>query len=114
LDAETPEAREQAARLLPGLLAADLPWIVMGDLNEPPAGPVLAVLRDAGFTEPLQNLPCGAAGQGTYHGFSGSAHGRRMDYVLLRGQWQVEGAEILRETGPLASDHWPVRVRLVF
>jgi endonuclease/exonuclease/phosphatase family metal-dependent hydrolase len=82
-----------------------VPWVLLGDLNAGPDSPTLRRLEDAGFRSAL---PPEAGG--TAHQFTGTLDGPRIDHVLVRGAWVVDGARILhvRPGGRPASDHWPV------
>jgi endonuclease/exonuclease/phosphatase family metal-dependent hydrolase len=80
----------RARRAQIGALAAltkrvDRPVVVMGDLNEPPAG--LGPLLDAGLTGPPRTL---------------LGPGRRIDHILAGPGLRITGFEVLRTR---ASDH---------
>lgn len=105
LDQRHDANRIRSVELLLGWLDPALPWVVLGDLNAEPASAPLRRLEAGGLTSVL---PPSAGG--TAHAFTGRIDGRRIDHVLVRGAWQVEGAAILhpRPGGRLPSDHWPV------
>lgn len=105
LDQRHEANRLRSSDLLLGWLEAALPWVVLGDLNAHPGSPPLRRLEAGGLASVL---PEGAGG--TFHGFTGRTDGSRIDHVLVRGPWEVAGAQILhlRPGGRLPSDHWPV------
>jgi endonuclease/exonuclease/phosphatase family metal-dependent hydrolase len=100
-------AREEAARLLVDWLIAapEVPWVVLGDLNDVPGSPPTATLAEAGFTDALP-----AAAGGTEHAFTGAFDRKRIDYVFAGPGVRVTSAGIsnLRPGDRLPSDHWPV------
>ena len=55
-----------------------------------------------------------AAGEGTYHGFSGTRDGEKIDFILFARNtnfvWRILSADIIRsaEGGRYPSDHFPV------
>ncbi len=97
--------RARSVELLLGWLDEALPWVVLGDLNAGPDSAPVRLLGSAGFRSAL---PPGAGG--TSHAFGGRRDGPRIDHILVRGPWEVEGATVthLRPGGRLPSDHWPV------
>ena len=105
LDQRHEANRVRSAELLLDWLDDALPWVVLGDLNAPPGSPPLRRLGAGGFVDVL---PADAGG--TAHAFTGRTDGARIDHILVRGPWQVDGAQIrhLRPGGRLPSDHWPV------
>lgn len=111
-DHRGPVARERSAGLIAEWLSQepDRPWVVLGDLNEPPGSPALRLLADAGYTDAL---PPDAGG--TEHAFTGAIDRTRIDYVLTGAGVRVSAAWIGhdRPQGRLPSDHWPVLADLV-
>lgn len=93
--------------------APTLPTIVTGDFNAKPQSPCLEAFTDpdAGFTSAV--APPYPA---TAHGFTGSAHGEAIDWILYRGGIGVEKAEVIgsRYQGRYPSDHFPVLARFCF
>lgn len=53
-------------------------------------------------------------GDGTFHGFTGTRDGERIDWILVSERWRVVGARIdhLAFNGQYPSDHFPVIVAL--
>jgi endonuclease/exonuclease/phosphatase family metal-dependent hydrolase len=76
------------------------PVLLGGDLNDTPAGAVLAMLRDAGWTDAW--VGCGA-GEGRT--FPSDAPDRRIDYLILPPTLRCDSAAVLDSR---ASDHRPV------
>jgi endonuclease/exonuclease/phosphatase family metal-dependent hydrolase len=105
-------AREGSAALIADWLdqERELPWVVLGDLNDVPDSPPLRVLADAKYTDALRP----DAG-GTEHAFTGATDRTRIDYVLAGPGVRVAAAWIShdRPQGRLPSDHWPVLADLV-
>jgi endonuclease/exonuclease/phosphatase family metal-dependent hydrolase len=105
-------ARERSAGLIAEWLGQEreLPWVVLGDLNEQPGSARLRLLADAGYTDAL---PKDAGG--TEHAFTGATDRTRIDYVLTGPGIRVSAAWIShdRPQGRLPSDHWPVLADLV-
>lgn len=104
LDERHPHNRERSAELLLTWLDPTLPWIVVGDFNEPPTGRVLEVMATAGFRSALP-----ADAPGTAHDFTGREDGPRIDHILIGREWEVLSAGVqVDHTSRLPSDHWPV------
>ena len=105
LDQRHEANRLQSVALLLGWLVEALPWVVLGDLNARPGSPTLRRLDAGGLASALPE-----GDDGTFNGFTGRTDGPRIDHVLVRGPWEVAGAQILhsRPGGRLPSDHWPV------
>jgi endonuclease/exonuclease/phosphatase family metal-dependent hydrolase len=119
LDHESQPARERGAGLILeriGLLAGGLPVLVLGDFNAGEDNPALAPFRAAGFVDTYRVIDPDTTGDGTFGEFRGDSTGPKIDYILARGGWIVETADILRRRSGTRdpSDHFPVvaRVRL--
>lgn len=106
------------ARLMSATLIADwvearqkargpLPVVLMGDLNDEEESPALVALKRAGFRDTLEEKHPGMKPSGTFHGFKGGRDGRRIDYVLVSSEWQVDQAWIdwTEEGTHFPSDH---------
>lgn len=95
-----PQARALAGHL--DTLAG--PWIVLGDFNDLPGSPTLALFRER--AEEAAKPPGAGA---TY---PASAPEREIDYIFAapRAAWVVGVAEVIPEA--VASDHRPVRALL--
>lgn len=108
---EQAEARLRSAELLRDrAMEGAGPVFLTGDFNSPAGGPVHTVLtqrfRDA-WVEAGERL----GPEDTMHGFTGfAAPGRRIDWVLFRGEVRVSRVETITDSvgGRYPSDHFPV------
>jgi endonuclease/exonuclease/phosphatase family metal-dependent hydrolase len=100
---EQAEARLQAARLIHERAAGERVFVT-GDFNNPAPGPVYDYL-----TQHFKDSWKGDS-PGTFHGFTGVPTGRRIDWILYRGQVAVESCQAITEpiNGRYPSDHFPV------
>ncbi len=116
------EAREHGANVirhhLDGL-PADLPVIVMGDLNVNEDNAAYQVVLGADAERPLHDafrtvFPVRGIQEGTFNAFSGASFGARIDHVLHTDAWTATSAAIIRTAfdDRYASDHYPVTVSL--
>lgn len=117
LDHESQSARERGAALIAERIARfgpELPVLVLGDFNAGEDNAALGRLRTAGFVDTYRAIDPDPAGDGTFGGFAGDSSGAKIDYILARGDWVVESADILRRRGGTRdpSDHFPVVARL--
>ena len=120
-DHKVQEAREKSAALLRARiekLKTDLPVIVTGDFNAA-AGTNKAykILTDEKFLTDtwLVATERKNEGIGTFNGFSKAVPGGpRIDWILTRGNFSVESAEIVAfsKDGQFPSDHFPVVAKL--
>lgn len=103
LDHESSASRVRAAEFL----AARLPGaLLMGDFNEAPGGPVHRAFAAAGWNDPGEGAPRGAA---TFHGFGKAREASRIDWILAPAPWRVASHRVDVREGPAwASDHHPV------
>jgi len=120
LDHRSPETRRAQAAAVLGFAQQLVPALILGDLNETPAGPALRLLLGNGLNDALAGLPAEGARAATYHGFTGALAGRRIDHILISSHWEVERAEVVRgprvssagsdsfPPGSFPSDHWPI------
>ena len=113
LDHESQPARERGAGLIAERIeriAHGLPVLVLGDFNAGEDNPALARFRAAGFADTYRVIDPDPAGDGTFSAFLGDSTGDKIDYILARGGWVVDAADILRRrTGDRdPSDHFPV------
>jgi endonuclease/exonuclease/phosphatase family metal-dependent hydrolase len=113
LDHESQAARERGAGLIIeriGQYAPGVPVLVLGDLNVGEDNPALGRFLAAGFVDTYRVIDPDSAGDGTFSGFRGDSTGAKIDYILARGEWVVEAADILRRRGGTRdpSDHFPV------
>lgn len=123
-DHQSARARELSARLLRQRIVGRVPQdpvIVTGDMNaDESEAPVRILKGDAGdgqlrlLDTYRVKMPAGPAG--TFHGFTGTDDGRKIDYVLCSPDFEVRDAAIIRyHRGPrYPSDHFPVSATLRF
>lgn len=111
LDHRRADNRRRSVEQLVSWLDADVPCVVVGDLNaswrrEPE---LFSELTDAGFTDALAS----DAG-GTFHGFRGGVDHPRIDHIFVSDQWEVVDSAVVADdrTRRFPSDHWPVVARL--
>lgn len=107
------EARLNSAKLIAERIAklpAGTPLILTGDFNTPavesdPYKALAGNLKDAWLTAARK-----IGQEGTWSGFKGDTTGRRIDWILYRGPFQVLEAETVtyNEAGRYPSDHYPV------
>lgn len=109
------EARVNGARLVASRASAcGLPSMIVGDLNAAEDSAAMGALRSAGFADTYRAVhPDRAAG--TFHGFTGSALGGKIDYVLADSSWTVHHASVVTwsRDGRWPSDHFPVTADVV-
>ena len=93
-----------------------LPTILMGDLNACPDSRPIRVLSENLHEYPDVHLTNiwqfvkNAGDSGTYHGFKGRIKGRRIDYIFVSDEFEVEEAYVDRTNfdGRYPSDHYPL------
>lgn len=110
------EFRQQAiAQLADWLAATPLPWIVMGDFNCSIDEPDMQSLWSAGYCDALHEIPARGEGAASFHTFTGTCDGYRIDHILMPNSWASTNATIHfdRPFDKLPSDHWPVSVTLL-
>lgn len=114
------EARKQSAKLMrqqADQLGKGCDVVLTGDFN---AGEDSDPYREL-FTRAPQSTvfldtyatlrPANEPGEGTFSGFqSSNVQGARIDWIAVRGQWQVEETAIVRAeiNGRTPSDHFPI------
>ena len=111
------EARRRASEMIVAHAEGLERVIVMGDLNAKAKDPPLRAYWDADFSSAVETILPDET-RGTFNGFrdeTGGGRGRRIDFVLLRGALQAEGAAILggRVQGLFPSDHDAVTASVV-
>lgn len=123
-DHRGPVARSRSASLIRRLaseLGADCDIVLTGDFNaavdsEPYRELVTAEPAETRFIDTYAVAPPeDDAGQATFSGFRPSVvEGNRIDWILVRGDWQVVSAAIDRTArdGRTPSDHYPVQAIL--
>ena len=104
------EVQVRSAELLLEVLgefAPGLTTLIMGDFNTNPQSPCRKAFEQGGFKDPFDKRF-----GGTHHGFTGKDDGRRIDWILYRGEIGPVKAtrKIIREKfcGIYPSDHFPV------
>lgn len=119
LDHQSQAAREYGAQLLrqdfeKRRAEAQVPVVVMGDMNCPSSNPAMQLLGD-GLTSAQEwararDIWVGAS----FHGFRGTIAGEPIDHIYVSGEWGMEGYEIMtgQVDGRYPSDHYPVVVEL--
>lgn len=121
LDHEVPLAREKGAQLIRDRVAGlrdGLPVLLVGDFNAAAgASPVYEILTRDGFFVDTWDLAKAREGEGlgTFNGFERMpVGGPRIDWILVRGQAEVDRVEIAawQRDGRFPSDHFPVAARL--
>jgi endonuclease/exonuclease/phosphatase family metal-dependent hydrolase len=86
---------KQIAALGDIVAATQLPRVLVGDFNVPPAAEEIRMLLSHGHLR--------LAGEGKEPTFPMTR--QRLDYIFCDAQWEVESSEVIRR-GP--SDHWPI------
>lgn len=109
-------AREQAARLLAGRIAAgpkDMPVILTGDFNTVDSSAAHRVLT-AALADAWMSRPDHAGPSFTFHDFTGKGD-RRIDWIMTRGFAVERIATVDAHRGAVyPSDHYPVVARMRF
>ena len=98
------------------------PWIAMGDLNAGESNPAVLHLKGRDGQAPVQLVDTFRARHpdakdcGTFHEFTGSTAGDKIDYVFAPAGVKVLKAGILRDNreGRYPSDHFPVVADVAF
>ncbi|MEY2399431.1 MAG: hypothetical protein QOJ00_2605 [Actinomycetota bacterium] len=105
LDQRSSKLRRRSVTQLLEWLDLAQPQVIVGDFNAAPDDALFDTLADARFRNAFPpNAP------GTFHGFTGTAHGPPIDFILVNEHVEVVDARVVvREPGArLASDHWPL------
>ena len=109
LDHQSAQSRLMSVRQLAKKLdTEDHTWFVIGDFNCTPDSEPVAVLREMGFTDAVDE----DTDVGTFHGFTGESDGRRIDLILMPERCEAVETEVIRihgDEGVWPSDHYPVR-----
>lgn len=123
-DHQSQPSREQSARLLADRARAvepKVPVLITGDFNAAAGqNPAYDLLVHAGAMTDTWTAAPRREGEGvnTFNGFARTpiAGGRRIDWVLCRGDFVVEKAAVVlfQKDGRFASDHCPVAAWLRF
>lgn len=117
LDHEVQPAREKAADLIRSRIAkldTKLPLLLVGDFNAVAgANKTYDILTGDGFLRDTWTLAAERRNE-TYNSFTGfgapKQDGKRIDWILLRGQASVRATEIVtfEQGGQFPSDHFPI------
>lgn len=109
-DHQSQPSREKSAaaivsRLQP--IAASRPVFFMGDLNAGEDNPAISTIKAAGFTDTWRTLhpDIPPADASTFHNFTGSTTGSKIDYIFAPQSWTTSAAEIIRT--PVTPSRWP-------
>lgn len=86
------------------------PAIVMGDFNESETEPAVAEMLASGFVDTFRELNPDGAEQATYHGWTDTVLGRKIDYIFRDEGIPAVEASIIRGNPyrRYLSDHNPV------
>jgi endonuclease/exonuclease/phosphatase family metal-dependent hydrolase len=107
LDESSGERRAASLEQLVSWLATEPgPHVVVGDFNATLDAPMFDGFAALGLRSALP-----AEARGTSHHFTGRFDGRRIDHIFVPVSAQVLDASVVH--GPMASDHWPVRARVL-
>jgi endonuclease/exonuclease/phosphatase family metal-dependent hydrolase len=120
LDHQSQPSREKSAELILERLKKlepKGPQILVADFNAAAGkNPVYDKLVNAeAFVDTWTVAKKQGEALGTFHNYRGpQAGGGRIDWILLRGPWQVESSEVVTfsQDGQYPSDHFPVMARL--
>ncbi|MBT5874382.1 MAG: endonuclease/exonuclease/phosphatase family protein [Candidatus Latescibacteria bacterium] len=113
-------AREKSGVLLldqiKGRCHHDEPVVVTGDFNVESDNPAFMRLTtdEIGLRDVLRTAYRQEGAGGTFHEFSGTEDGGRIDAILVSPHWRIHGAHIdhLNEDGRYPSDHFPVTAEI--
>ena len=116
LDHESQEARELSVRLLLERMqggSAAQPALLMGDFNMEEDNPAILALKEAAapkLQDTFRTVHPDAVVIGTFHGFSGTTEGEKIDYIFATAGFAVQEARILHDNreGRYPSDHFPI------
>lgn len=122
LDHKSVAARRKGARLIVRQLDAmgETPLVVTGDFNAEAGAPVYSIFAEAGFGDAHRLV--GNPPARTFHRFRGPEFSPkrkdrewRIDWVLVRGGWEVRSCSIIPDAEPpiFPSDHYPVMAELI-
>lgn len=121
LDHVSQRARLHQARMIArdcGAYPADFPQVLTGDFNCDHRNPAVAALIACGFRDTYEAVHGQRDPFPTFHAFRGREYVSRvgkMDWVMVRGGWDVRAAEIVTdsENGRYPSDHFFVAADIV-
>ena len=112
-DHQSQLSREKStAALLERIKTRKQPVFISGDLNAGEDNPAVAAFKSAGFIDTWRvfhpDVP--TADSSTFHNFTGSAKGSKIDYIFAPHSWKVVNAAIIRTPSAdgWPSDHFPI------
>ncbi|MFH1984088.1 MAG: endonuclease/exonuclease/phosphatase family protein [Pseudomonadota bacterium] len=109
-----PETQRESARIIGERLQRypqSVPCIVVGDFNARPGGRCHRLMTGGGWVPGRQfQSAFGASSPGSFHGFSGAAAERHIDWILYDGPVRVVSAAAVTQSfeGIYPSDHFPM------
>ncbi len=121
LDHESQFAREQSIRLILERIQRREhvdPVLLIGDFNMEEDDPAIAnfmTARPQAFRDTFRAVHPDAKVIGTFHGFTESVNGAKIDFIFASAEWMVLDARILHdnEEGRYPSDHFPITATLL-
>ena len=131
-DHRSQESRERAAMLIAMKIDSrrhpDEPLALIGDFNSVEANPAMEYLTGKattltgvqkiwknGLVDAYEIQHAGDKNRRTLHFWKGNRDGgAKVDHILVSREAQVESAEIISDSKPLVSDHFPVTARVLF
>jgi endonuclease/exonuclease/phosphatase family metal-dependent hydrolase len=119
LDHESQPSRYRSAQALLDTIrhrSSPNPVLIMGDFNAGEMNPAVRLVAEAGFSDTFRRIHPRDSLVGTFHGFTGSRQGEKIDYIFASEKVFVIDAAILRNDmrGRYPSDHYPVTARIQF
>jgi endonuclease/exonuclease/phosphatase family metal-dependent hydrolase len=107
-----PSREKSAAALLTRIKSSNHPVFIAGDLNAGEDNPAVTAFKSAGFIDTWRifhpDVP--TADSSTFHNFTGSAKGSKIDYIFAPQGWKIINAAIIRTPSAdgWPSDHFPI------
>lgn len=120
LDHESQNSREKSVSMIAkhmSEIAKDLPIIYGGDFNAGESNKAIAMIYSEShrrFADTFRVIHPSATDVGTFHAFTGSTKGDKIDYIFVSEHWKVLAAGIDRRSseGRYPSDHFPITARV--
>jgi endonuclease/exonuclease/phosphatase family metal-dependent hydrolase len=107
-----PSREKSTTALLERIKSRKHPVFITGDLNAGEDNPAVTAFKSAGFIDTWRafhpDVP--AADSSTFHNFTGSAKGSKIDYIFAPQGWKIINAAIIRTPSAdgWPSDHFPI------
>jgi endonuclease/exonuclease/phosphatase family metal-dependent hydrolase len=107
-----PSREKSTAALLERIKSRKQPVFISGDLNAGEDNPAVTAFKSSGFIDTWRvfhpDVP--TADSSTFHNFTGSAKGSKIDYIFAPHGWKVVNAAIIRTPSAdgWPSDHFPI------